>query len=134
MANHIAEVARMLGVEIGEIFKIADNRNSFLEWTRCYRFTNNGVEMSKDEIHWEKCMSEVLELLIKGEIGIKRPWKPAMHDEYYYPSPSNRDLWGCGIWVNNNDDIRRLKHGLVFKTKEEAVAAAEKMLAAINEQ
>lgn len=29
MANHIAEVARMLGVEIGEIFKIADNRNSF---------------------------------------------------------------------------------------------------------
>ena len=134
MANHIAEVAGLLGVKPGQSFKIADDRNSFLKWERYYRFTNNGVEMSKDEIHWEKCMSEVLEWLIKGEIGIKRPWKPAMHDEYYYPSPSNRDLWGCGIWVNNNDDIRRLKHGLVFKTKEEAVVAAEKMLAAINEQ
>lgn len=134
MANHIAEVARMLGVEIGEIFKIADNRNSFLEWTRCYRFTNNGVEMSKDEIHWEKCMSEVLELLIKGEIGIKRPWKPAMHDEYYYPNPLDRDLCGCGIWVDNDNDNNRFSRRLVFKTKEEAVTAAEKMLAAINEQ
>lgn len=134
MANHIAEVARMLGVEIGEIFKIADNRNSFLEWTRCYRFTNNGVEMSKDEIHWEKCMSEVLEWLIRGEIDIKLPWKPDMHGSYYSPLPTNEDLWGGNIWTGSVHDIRRLKYGLVFKTKEEAVMAAKKMLAAINEQ
>lgn len=134
MANHIAEVARMLGVEIGEIFKIADNRNSFLEWTRYYRFTNNGMEMSKDEIHWEKCTSEVLEWLIKGEIGIKLPWKPDMHGSYYYPLPANEDLWGHCIWTGCINDIRRLKQGLVFKTKEEAVVAAKKMLVAINEQ
>ncbi len=134
MASHIAEVAGLLGVKPGESFKIADDRNSFLKWERYYRFTNNGVEMSKDEIHWEKCMSEVLEWLIKGEIGIKRPWKPAMHDEYYYPNPLDRDLWGCGIWVDNDNDNNRFSRRLVFKTKEEAVTAAEKMLAAINEQ
>lgn len=134
MANHITEVAGLLGVKLGESFKIADDRNSFLKWERYYRFTNNGMEMSKDEIHWEKCMSDVLEWLIKGEIGIKRPWKPAMHDDYYFPLPTDKDLWGGGIWTGSDNDIRKLKHGLVFKTKEEAVMAAKKMLAAINEQ
>lgn len=133
MANHIAEVARMLGVEIGEIFKIADNRNSFLEWTRCYRFTNNEVEMSKDEIHWEKCASKVLELLIKGEIGIKRPWKPQNGEFYFSPSPTRKSLRECLVWIGGEDDNYRLNCGFVFRTPDEAVGVAKKMLAVINE-
>ena len=43
-------------------------------------------------------------------------------------------IYGGCIWTGSVNDIRRLKHGLVFKTKEEAVVAAEKMLAAINER
>ena len=134
MAKHMAEVSQRVGVEIGEAFKIADD--AFGKHPRYYRFTEStGIEMSKDGVEWKMGKAVVLKCLLLDEVRIiKLSWKPAMHDEYYYPSPSNRDLWGCGIWVNNNDDIRRLKHGLVFKTKEEAVAAAEKMLAAINEQ
>lgn len=133
MANHIAEVAQMLGVEIGEAFKIADD--AFGKHPRYYRFTEStGIEMSKDGVEWKMGKAVVLKCLLLDEVRIiKLSWKPAMHDEYYYPSPSNRDLWGCGIWVNNNDDIRRLKHCLVFKTKEEAAAAAEKMLAVVQE-
>ena len=41
MANHIAEVARMLGVEIGEIFKIADDTHD--DCQRYHRFTKNAV-------------------------------------------------------------------------------------------
>ena len=134
MAKHMAEVSQMLGVEIGEAFKIADD--AFGKHPRYYRFTEStGIEMSKDGVEWKMGKAVVLKCLLLDEVRIiKLSWKPAMHDEYYYPSPSNRDLWGCGIWVNNNDDIRRLKHGLVFKTKEEAVMAAKKMLVAINEQ
>ena len=134
MANHIAEVAQVLGVEIGESFKIADD--AFGEWPKYYRFNENVcLEVSDDGVKWKEMDDEVvLECLLLDEVRIiKLLWKPTVHDEYYYPSPSNRDLWGCGIWVNNNDDIRRLKHGLVFKTKEEAVAAAEKMLAVVQE-
>lgn len=134
MANHIAEVARMLGVEIGEIFKIADNRNSFLEWTRYYRFTNNEVEMSKDEIHWEKCVSKVLELLIKGEIGIKRPWKPQNGEFYFSPSPTRKSLKECLAWVGDENDNYRLNRGFVFRTPDEAVAVARKMLTVAREE
>ena len=133
MANHIAEVAQMLGVEIGEAFKITDDTHD--DCQRYHRFTKNaGIEISDDGVEWKTAGTVILKFLLMGDVRIvKLSWKPAMHDEYYYPSPSNRDLWGCGIWTGSDNDIRRLKHGLVFKTKEEAVAAAEKMLAVVQE-
>lgn len=134
MTNYIKEVAMLLGVELGESFKIADDRKSFLKWERYYRFTNNGMEMSKDEIHWEKCTSEVLEWLIKGEIGIKRPWKPEINEFYFSPAPDSKVLWNYQSWFGNEDDYYRLSHGLVFKTEEEATEAAKKMLRVVNEQ
>ena len=39
MANHIAEVSQMLGVKIGEAFKIGDD--AFGEWPKYYRFNEN---------------------------------------------------------------------------------------------
>lgn len=66
--NHMTEVAKLLGVELGEIFEIADG----CLWEKYYRFTNNGVEASSDKIHWKKCISEVLEWLVKGGISIEQ--------------------------------------------------------------
>lgn len=135
MANHIVEVAQVLGVAVGESFKIADD--AFGEWPKYYRFNENVcLEVSDDGVKWKEMDDEVvLECLLLDEVRIiKLLWKPTVHDEYYYPIPSNRDLWGCGIWVDNDNDNNRFSRRLVFKTKEEAVAAAKKMLAAINEQ
>lgn len=136
MANHMTEVAKLLGVELGKSFEISDipDGRVHLKWQRCYRLSSAGIELSNDNVHWEKCTGEVLEWLLMGEIGIKLPWKPDMHGSYYSPLPTNEDLWGGNIWTGSVHDIRRLKYGLVFKTKEEAVMAAKKMLAAINEQ
>mgnify|MGYP004515065801 FL=1 len=134
MANHIAEVAQILGVEIGETFKIADDRSNFRKWERYYRFTNNGMEMSKDEIHWEKCTSEVLEWLIKGEIDIKLPWKPQNGEFYFSPSPTRKSLKECLAWVGGENDNYRLNRGFVFRTPDEAVAVARKMLTVAREE
>lgn len=134
MANCMRETARLLGVELRESFKIVDDNSG--KYHNYYRLTEEkGIEVSDDNADWEAAIAGVLKWLLMGDVRIvKLSWKPAVHDEYYYPIPSNRDLWGCGIWVDNNVDNSRLKHGLVFKTKEEAVAAAEKMLTAIQEQ
>lgn len=134
MANHIKEVAMLLGIELGKPFKIADDRSNFLKWEKYYRFTNNGVEISKDAIHWEKCMSEVLEWLIKGEIGIKRPWKPRNGEFYFSPSPTRKSLKECLAWVGGENDNYRLNRGFVFRTPDEAVAVARKMLTVAREE
>lgn len=106
MANHIAEVAQVLGVAIGESFKIAD---AFGEWPKYYRFNENVcLEVSDDGVKWKEMDDEVvLECLLLNEARIiKLLWKPTVHDEYHYPIPSNRNLWRCGIWVDNDNKRR----------------------------
>lgn len=132
--NHMAEVVALLGVELGRPFKISDDTYGIRQ--SYYRLTEeNCCEISDDNTSWVTVSAEVLKWLIMGDVRIsKLPWKPDMHDSYYSPLPTNKDLWTGCIWTGSDNDIRRLNHGLVFKTKEGAVAASEKMLAAINEQ
>lgn len=52
---------------------------------------------------------------------------------YYYPSVSEDILYGCFTYSNDYIDKIIISLGLVFKTEEEAVEAAKKMLAALNQ-
>lgn len=134
MANHIAEVARMLGVEIGEPFKIADDTHD--DCQRYHRFTESaGIEISDDGVEWKMTGTMILKFLLMGDVRIvKLPWKPRENERYYYPLPSDNDLWGGSTWTDSNYDNMRLNRGLVLKTRDEAVAVAKKMLTVMQEQ
>lgn len=136
MANHIAEVAQMLGVEIGEAFKITDDTHD--DCQRYHRFTESaGIEISDDGIEWKKAGTVILKFLLMGDVRIvKLPWKPREGEKYYVPRisvlPEDRHYYY--YWGNSCFDIECYKMGIVCKTKEEAIALTEKMLEAINEQ
>lgn len=138
MTNSMNEIVKLLGVELEEVFKITDDTHD--DYQRYLRFTKNaGIEISDDGVEWEMAGTVIgamiLKFLLMGNVRIvKLPWKPREDERYYYPLPSDKDLWGGTTWTDNNYDNIRLNRGLVFKTIDEAVAAAEKMLAAINEQ
>lgn len=53
--------------------------------------------------------------------------------KYYYPCVGMNDLYDCCTYTNDPYHKRMINRGLVFKTKEEAVAAAKKMLAVLKE-
>lgn len=133
MANYIAEVAKMLGVELEEVFKITDDTHA--NYRRYYRFTENvGFEASDDGVEWEMTTAGALKCLLMGYVRIaKLPWKPAMHDPYYFPLPSAKGLWGRYTWTGSNNDNIRLNRGLVFKTIEEAIAVAQRMVEVAEE-
>lgn len=132
--NHMAEVAALLGVELGEPFKITDDTHD--DCQRYHRFTESaGIEISDDGIEWKTAGTVILKFLLMGDARIvKLPWKPRENERYYYPLPSDKDLWGGTTWTDSNYDNIRLNRGLVFKTIEEAVAAAEKILAVVKEE
>ena len=134
MANHMTEVAQMLGVEIGEVFKITDDTYGIRQ--SYYRLTEeNGCEISDDNTSWVTVSAEVLKWLIMGDVRIsKLPWKPHNGEFYFSPSPTRKSLRECLAWVGGENDNYRLNRGFVFRTPDEAVAVARKMLAAINEQ
>lgn len=136
MVNHIAEVSKILGVELGEPFKLTDDTHG--DYHRYYQFTDKkGFETSVDGVKWETATAIVLRGILMGDIRIvKLPWKPREGEKYYVPRisvlPEDRHYYY--YWGNSCFDIECYKMGIVCKTKEEAIALTEKMLEAINEQ
>lgn len=129
MANCMAGVAKLLGVEVGEVFEFYVGGEC---QGRC-RFTKDRVEVS-DNHCWYRTKAETLEWLLDGTATIvKLPWKPGEGEGYYVPAIDNESGCYYGIWENNNDEKRQYHRGLVFKTRDEATALAEKMLAVAKE-
>lgn len=136
--NYMAKVAKLLGVELGESFKItSDTKGDYPgDYQNYYRFTeNNCFETSVDGVKWEMATVIVLRGILMGDTRIvKLPWKPQEGDRYYFPCPASIEKWDYSTWSEREVDYYRLNHGFVCKTMEEAIALTKKMLVAINEQ
>ena len=111
--NYMPEIAKMLGVELGEIFKMTD-------YNSLYRFTERGLEF-KGTAGW--CLSERIEWLLTGRNEIlKLPWQPKEGDRYYFPATDFQ--YSCPeTWDNHPIDFALKEAGMAFKTKEECEAA-----------
>ena len=135
MTNHMKKVAKLLGVELRETFNVI-NTNSRTKEKRRFRLTKKGVECSWDGINWIGSTDPfTLEKLITGEnVVANRPWKPTNEGEWYY-TPALDTESGCYTfyWENDDTDKRRYRRGLVFKTREEAIAVSKKMLNILEE-
>ena len=138
--NYMAEVAKLLGVELGESFKItSDTQGDYPgDYQNYYRFTeNNCFETSVDGVKWETATVIVLRGILMGDTRIvKLPWKPQRHKRYYIPfiSTQHERMYVSYYWANDDINIEHYRMGIVCKTPEEAIALTEKMLEAINEQ
>ena len=121
MTSHMAEVAKLLGVELGESFR--------LEKYNCYfRFTENGLERSPDGINnWSIAHNLTLIAVLNGTATIKR--KPKYNEKYYIPSISNAFGYNSFYWRGDDSDEKYYNFGIICKSKEEAIALRQKMLA-----
>ena len=59
-------------------------------------------------------------------------WQPKVGDKYYIPRTSRELYYDDLIWENDSYDNRMLERNIVFKTKEEAIKVAKKMLKALE--
>ena len=124
--NLIPEIAKMLGVELGEEFKVVYK----VGFEIICNFTKEGVF-----VHEEGCSDkhdkELLADIICGKAEIvKLPWKPKKGDAYYTFEIFRgkwvvRSLW----WTGAPCTYALLDKGWVFRTKEEAEAALPKVAA-----
>ena len=128
----MAKVAEALGVEIGEVFKIS-REDSDEKFTKYFRITHDNIEESEYQFlysRWDTCNSEVLLRLLNGSLTLhKLSWKPKKRETYYCPNIFGKDLYNVNVWDDSIVDKEFYKRGLVFKTKEEAIAMSRRMLA-----
>ena len=123
MANYMAEVAKLLGFEIKETFRISGEEPYF-------RFTAEDFESSTDTIEWTVAPSIHLRDILAGEVTIVKNWKPKVGETYYFPWLYNCDVDCIDIiWNDTPWDEKRYASGFVCLTMKEALDVAEKMLA-----
>lgn len=112
MANLIPKIAEMLGVELGEEFKIKGDVGT-------YEFGLEGLwgDYGTD--------AEMLEALVCGGAEIiKLPWKPKEGDTFYSFDIRYGKWVVCSyMWVRVPCDYALLDKGWIYRTKEAAQAA-----------
>lgn len=122
--NLIPQIAELLGVELGEEFKIKGYDGL------TYKLTDNGLELTAVDGQKAKWFDHgVLNSLLKGKLEIiKLPWKPKVGEKYY--SFGGKFIGDSSIWIIVDViwdglayDVDMLDKGWVFRTKEEAKAA-----------
>lgn len=120
--NLIPEICKMLGVELGEKFKIKGDVDT-------YEF---GVEGLWGDYGID---AETLEALVCGGVEIiKLRWEPKEGEEYYtfiYDCYHKWCVWQQR-WSNHPFDLALLEKGWVYRTREEAEAALPKVAARVG--
>lgn len=125
--NLIPEIAKMLGVEIGEEFKVKG------EDELTYRFDSDGLKLTHDSgIELAKISANIAFVdLVNGKDEIvKILWRPKKGDVYYTFELLGdkwviRSLW----WGGFPNEYALLDKGWVYRTCEKAQAALPKVAA-----
>lgn len=116
--NIMADVARLLGVELEEEFKIQGS-------DELYKLTNTNLFHVKDGETWSSNILLVAMLTGDCEI-VKLPWRPKDNDKFYCISFINDGNTGIGIdtfvWRGTNLDYAMLNAGVIYRTCEECEA------------
>ena len=125
--NLIPEIARMLGVEIGEEFEIKGYKGL------AYKFVDDEliVNSTDDKGCSGLTANMTLVSLLKGEREIvKLPWKPKKGDAYF-TFVLMGDKWRIcpTFYFGFPNEYALLDKGWVYRTKEEAEAALPKVAA-----
>lgn len=123
MANYMEQVAKMLGVEMGEEFEILwpDGRMPYDEDIYCFK--DNGLYAVYTNVQAHR----ILACLLTGAAIVKhKPWKPEFEDIYW-----RIDLNGTvtqEVWTNTVFDYNLYKIGNCYRTQKEAEANRDKWL------
>lgn len=126
--NYMPEVARMLGVEIGEEFDILYKDGTATE-IGPFKFTNETIlDCDGDELQcWRLCC------LLTGDYTIqKRPWRPTEGELYWLVTVGGLLKYDY-FWRDSLGSLTLLNMGNCFPTKEAAEAAVPEMLEKFEE-
>lgn len=127
--NYMPEVARMLGVEIGEPFDVFDEDGE-IKGCGPYRFTDETIVNCDDEgapiwlLHYLLCGKNTLQ---------KRPWRPKEGEGYYYIRSTDGFLSMSTFLSVDSTNLSLLNMGNCFPSKDAAEAAVPEMLEKFEE-
>lgn len=127
--NLIPQIAEMLGVALGEAFKIKGE-----DELMTYRFNSDGLQVTYGdgiEIPYISTNPAFVALVTGKDDIVKLPWKPKKGKEYYSFDFTCKNYWivDSYVWLNSPRDYALLGKGWVYRTEAEAEVALHKVAA-----
>ena len=121
--NLIPQIAKMLGVEMGEKFNVKDI-DDIDDWIQAY-LTKDGLMLLDVYMH-NGDAHKYLARLITGKLEHRKlPWEPKHGESYYCPSIRQRKVMQP-MWAGDTRDYALKAIDMVYRTKEEAEANLSK--------
>lgn len=119
--NLIPEIAKLLGVETEEAFKIRRPDYDVCENGIYAFFEGEGLMKRNEQGEFDNNSSIEFEDLCLGYYEVvKLPWEPKRDELYYWPSASNKKV-GCGRWHGDTFCCAMKALGMVYRTEAEAL-------------
>lgn len=120
--NYMKIVAQMLGVELGEQFKVYALETLLGE----VMLSDKGVEFCDSDCCGGMSASAVLEGLLTGALTLKhKPWKPTFGERYYYYDSDERLIDDTECY-GKMMDLTLYKIGNCYRTREAAEVNKDK--------
>ena len=118
-------LAKILGVEVGEEFRI--NVNPIVK----YKICDDGVLRYKHDKNDKNDLFQTAEItansLLVGEI-IKLPWEPKIGETYYFPSFLSLYGYNLAEFDSDKELDLMIKNAVgIYRTKEDALAKAKEL-------
>lgn len=126
MTNHMEEVAKLLGVTLGEEFVVKDENSN--QKLLC-QIDDKGLKVFVEEYGWNNySYIELVSLLLGEKSIIKKPFVPKYH-EAYWTFDDYGDPWYITNGKNNDKTelAMNIAFGNCFRTREEAEAHQEEI-------
>lgn len=115
----IPAIAKLLGVELGERFKLLCNKGDF-DGVHFLDEKKGLVWESSTLSHRERENACILEGILLGDYSVaKLPWEPKLYERYYYPSLLKKEVVSDEWWGRTSDFSLKVL-GMVYHTREEA--------------
>ena len=127
--NKMPDVARLLGVELGERFRIKELHNDYVWWIAMDGLHGEVTARGTDALRAAALAPKLTDALWRLLIGMftvrKMPWRPRKGDQYWYVAWTT----DCGAtfihpetWRESFIDYLLLRSHNCFKTKDEAAS------------
>ena len=124
MESYMAEVAKILGVELDEEFEV-DVHGIMVK----AKITKKDIYLLDGPSYLSRYNSAtLLRNLLRGSYSVNnKPWKPKYEGRYYSIGPGG--VLELGTWLNDFIDIAMYRLGNCYKTSQEAEANRDKWVA-----
>lgn len=118
--NLMPEVAKLLGVKIGEQFRLHNVERDVTLENLYYLNEENGLMCIQYDDGRTLYSPYVINSILTGNYEIiKLPWEPKNGEPYFFPQLYSKRV-DCTTWVGSAGDYALKALGIVYRTREEA--------------